>query len=120
MQKTDAQLAYELQAAKLKQRIRTEEIEIEVVERKKQIEIEEQEIARKEKELTATVKLPAEAESYRLETIAEGKRTQVGWCKKHLTANQINYLKKLIMNIYYVYVCLLQLRKSKYFIIKKI
>lgn len=72
----DSQLAYELQAAKVKQRIRNEEIQIEVVERKKQIEVEEQEIARKEKELMATVKLPAEAESYRLETIAQGKRTQ--------------------------------------------
>lgn len=47
------------------------------MERKKQIEIEEQEINRKEKELVSTVKLPAEAESYRLETIAQGKRTQV-------------------------------------------
>ena len=76
-QKADAALAYELQAAKIKQKIRSEEIQIEVVERKKQIEVEEQEIARKEKELMATVKLPAEAESYRLETIAQGKRTQV-------------------------------------------
>lgn len=31
---------------------------------------------RKERELNATVRLPAEAESYRLEMIAEGKRTQ--------------------------------------------
>lgn len=31
---------------------------------------------RKERELNATVRLPAEAESYRLELIAEGKRTQ--------------------------------------------
>lgn len=31
---------------------------------------------RKDSELTATVKLPAEAESYRVQTIAEGKRTQ--------------------------------------------
>ena len=48
-----------------------------VVERMKQIEVEEQEILRKEKELMSTVKLPAESESYRLETIAQGKRTQV-------------------------------------------
>ena len=39
--------------------------------------MEEQEIKRKEKELVATVRLPAEAESYRVETIAQGKRTQV-------------------------------------------
>merc|ERR550525_1152350 len=48
--KAEAQLAYELQAAKIQQRIRNEEIQIQVVERKKQIEIEEQEIKRKEKE----------------------------------------------------------------------
>uniref|UniRef100_A0A0A9YIN1 Flotillin-2 n=1 Tax=Lygus hesperus TaxID=30085 RepID=A0A0A9YIN1_LYGHE len=74
--KAEAQLAYELQAAKIRQRIRNEEIQIEVVERKKQIEVEEQEIIRKELELNSTVRLPAEAESYRVQTIAEGKRTQ--------------------------------------------
>merc|ERR550532_886954 len=75
--KAEAQLAYELQAAKIQQRIRNEEIQIQVVERKKQIEIEEQEIKRKEKELTATVKLPSEAEAYKVQTVAEGNRTRV-------------------------------------------
>merc|ERR1719225_1693051 len=74
--KAEAQLAYELQAAKIQQKIRNEEIQIQVVERRKQIEIEEQEIKRKEKELTATVKLPAEAEGYKVQTVAEGKRTK--------------------------------------------
>merc|ERR1719266_122393 len=64
--KAEAQLAYELQAAKIQQRIRNEEIEIE-----------EQEIKRKEKELTATVKLPSEAEAYKVQTVAEGNRTRV-------------------------------------------
>merc|ERR1719222_1075424 len=75
--KAEAQLAYELQAAKIQQKIRNEEIQIQVVERRKQIEIEEQEIKRKEKELTATVKLPAEAEAYKTQTVAEGNRTRV-------------------------------------------
>merc|ERR1719447_2400675 len=74
--KAEAQLAYEFQAAKIQQKIRNEEIQIQVVERRKQIEIEEQEIRRKEKELMSTVKLPAEAEAYKVQTIAEGKRTQ--------------------------------------------
>merc|ERR1719323_1310840 len=74
--KAEAQLAYELQAAKIQQRIRNEEIQIQVVERRKQIEIEEQEIKRKEKELIATVKLPAEAEAYKVQTVAEGMRTK--------------------------------------------
>merc|ERR1719245_1150825 len=68
--KAEAQLAYELQAAKIQQKIRNEEIQIQVVERRKQIEIEEQEI-------TATVKLPAEAEAYKVQTVAEGNRTKV-------------------------------------------
>ena len=63
-----------IKAAKEKQKIRAEEIQIDVVERKKQIEVEEKEVARKDKELVATVKRPAEAESYRVETIAQGKR----------------------------------------------
>merc|ERR1719158_2249302 len=75
--KAEAQLAYELQAAKIQQKIRNEEIQIQVVERRKQTEVEEQEIRRKEKELTATVKLPAEAEAYKVQTVAEGNRTKV-------------------------------------------
>ncbi|XP_022667775.1 flotillin-2-like [Varroa jacobsoni] len=72
----EAALAYELQAAKLAQKIRGEEMEIDVVERRKDIAVEEKEILRREKELTATIRLPAEAEAYRLEMIAQGKRTQ--------------------------------------------
>lgn len=73
-QKAEAQLAYELQAAKIKQRIRNEEIQIEVVERRKLIEVEEQEVRRKEHELRSTVRLPAEAEHYKIGRVAEGKR----------------------------------------------
>ncbi|KAK2160897.1 hypothetical protein LSH36_125g03000 [Paralvinella palmiformis] len=75
-QKAEAELAYELQAAKEKQKIRSEEIEIEVVERRKQIEVEEKEIQRKEKELISLIKRPAEAEAYKVEQLAEGQRTQ--------------------------------------------
>lgn len=73
--KAEAALAYDLQAAKVGQQIRNEEIQIDVVERKKQIEIESKEVLRMERDLAANVKLPAEAESYRVQTIAEGKRT---------------------------------------------
>ena len=83
LQKAEAQLAYELQAAKIQQKIRNEEIQIQVVERRKQIEIEEQEIRRKEKELMSTVKLPAEAEAYKVQTIAEGKRYDQTVWKSH-------------------------------------
>lgn len=73
-EKANAELAYELQAAKEQQRIRQEEIQIQVVERRKQIAIEDNEVTRREKELYAQVRLPAEAEAYRVQTIAEGKR----------------------------------------------
>lgn len=73
--KAEAQLAYELQAAKTRQMIAKEEIEINIVERKKEIEIEEKEVERKERELKVMVRLPAEAESYQVQAIAEGERT---------------------------------------------
>lgn len=73
-QKAEAQLAYELQAAKEQQKIRLEEIEIQVVQRKKEITIEEKEINRTEKELIATVKRPAEAEAYKMQQLAEGQK----------------------------------------------
>ena len=55
-------MAYELQAAKTKQRLKEEEMQIQVVERAQQILVQEQEILRKEKELDAKVRRPAEAE----------------------------------------------------------
>lgn len=74
--KAESQLAYELQAAKEQQKIRLEEIEIQVVQRKKEITIEEKEIDRTDKELIATVKRPAEAEAYKIEQLAEGQKLQ--------------------------------------------
>lgn len=65
LKKAEAELAFELQAAKIKQQLREEELQIEVVERTQQILVQEQEIIRKEKELDATVRRPAEAEKYR-------------------------------------------------------
>ncbi|XP_030853232.1 flotillin-1 [Strongylocentrotus purpuratus] len=75
--KATSELAYELQAAKTKQAIKEEQMQIKVVERSQQIQVQEQEIARREKELQATVKQPAEAERYRLETIANANMKRV-------------------------------------------
>uniref|UniRef100_A0A8D1TTV3 Flotillin n=1 Tax=Sus scrofa TaxID=9823 RepID=A0A8D1TTV3_PIG len=72
----EAQLAYELQGAREQQKIRQEEIEIEVVQRKKQIAVEAQEILRTDKELIATVHRPAEAEAHRIQQIAEGEKVK--------------------------------------------
>ncbi len=75
--KAEAELAYKLQETKTHQQIREEEIQIEVIERRKRIELQEQEALRKEVELDATVRKPAEAEKYRLETIAEGEKAKI-------------------------------------------
>lgn len=50
-------------------------MQVQVVERTQQIALQEQEIIRKEKELDAKVKKPAEAEKYRLERLAEAHRS---------------------------------------------
>lgn len=71
--KAEAELAYELQAAKTKQRIKDEQMQIKVVERTQEILVQEQEIQRRERELDSTVRRPAEAEKFRLEKNCRGK-----------------------------------------------
>ena len=75
--RASAELAYQLQEAKTKQEIRQEEIQIDVIERQKLIEVQEQEVLRKEQELDATVRRPASAERFQVETIAEGNKSRV-------------------------------------------
>uniref|UniRef100_V9KUC3 Flotillin n=1 Tax=Callorhinchus milii TaxID=7868 RepID=V9KUC3_CALMI len=75
--KAEADLAYQLQVAKTKQRIEVEKMQVQVVERSQQIQLQEQEIIRREKELEARVKKPAEAERYRLEKLAEAERLKL-------------------------------------------
>uniref|UniRef100_A0A1I8FK26 PHB domain-containing protein n=1 Tax=Macrostomum lignano TaxID=282301 RepID=A0A1I8FK26_9PLAT len=72
--KAESELAYSLQGAKERQKIRAEEIEIEVREKRKLIEIEEKEIVRNEKELDGSIRRPAEAEAFKVQTVAEGER----------------------------------------------
>jgi len=62
------------QSAKTKQQIKEEEMQIRVIERAQKIQIQEQEIVRRERELEAMIKKPAEAEKYRLEKLAEANR----------------------------------------------
>jgi len=75
--KAEAELAYELQAAKTKQRIKDEQMQIKVVERTQEILVQEQEIARRERELDSTVRRPAEAEKFRLEKLAEANKNKI-------------------------------------------
>lgn len=75
--KAEAEMAYELQAAKTKQRIKEEQMQIKVVERTQEIAVQDQEMIRRERELEATVHRPAAAEKYRLEKIAEANRNRI-------------------------------------------
>jgi flotillin len=75
--KAQSELAYDLQAAKTKQRIKEEQMQIKVVERAQQISVQEQEIVRRERELEAQIQKPADAEKYRLEKLAEANRNRV-------------------------------------------
>ncbi|XP_028177638.1 flotillin-1 [Ostrinia furnacalis] len=72
--KAEAEMAYELQAAKTKQRIKEEQMQIAVVERTQEIAVQKWEVQRRERELEATVRRPAEAEKFKLEKLAEAQR----------------------------------------------
>jgi len=75
--KAEAELAYELQAAKTKQRIKEENMQIKVIERSQEIAIQAQEIDRRERELESSVRKPAEAEKFKLEKMAEAHRVRL-------------------------------------------
>ena len=72
--KADADRAYHLQSAIMKQKVREQEIEVEVVERQKQIELEEKEILRREKQFDSEIKKKADADRYALEQEALAKK----------------------------------------------
>jgi flotillin len=75
--KAEADLAYDLEKNKVNQLVKAEEMQIQVIEREKAIEIQEREIRRREKELSATVKAPADAERYRVEAIAQASKSKL-------------------------------------------
>ena len=72
----EAELAYTLQQNITNQIVMAEAVQIEVVEKQKRIEVQEQEVLRREKELEATVRKPAEAKRYEVETLATAKKFQ--------------------------------------------
>lgn len=75
--RAEAELAYRLQENITNQQVKAEEINIEIVAKQRQIEVQLQEALRRERELEATVRKPAEAERFRVGTIAEARRTQL-------------------------------------------
>jgi flotillin len=86
--RAQADAAYELERNRMATEIKKSEFELRLLEKQKAIELEEKEIARREKELEATVKKPAEAmsiqarieaeaDAYRKELEAKGKAAGV-------------------------------------------
>src|SRR6201996_3099207 len=75
--KAEADLAYDLQKFKTGQLVKAEEIQVSIIEKQKQIELQQQEILRRQRELEAMVQKPADAERYRVETLANAKKFQL-------------------------------------------
>ncbi|HLX72943.1 MAG TPA: SPFH domain-containing protein [Verrucomicrobiae bacterium] len=75
--KAESDLAYDLQKFKTGQLVKAEEVQVSIVEKQKQIELQQQEILRRQRELEATVQKPADAERYRVETLANAKKFQL-------------------------------------------
>ena len=75
--KAEADLAYDLQKYKTGQLVKAEEVQVEIIAKQKQIELQQQEILRKQRELEATIQKPADAERYKVETLANAKKFQL-------------------------------------------
>src|SRR5437899_5685712 len=77
LKKAEADLAYDLQKYKTGQLVKAEEVQVSIVEKQKQIELQQQEILRKQRELEANVQKPADAERYKVETLANARKFQL-------------------------------------------
>jgi flotillin len=75
--KAESDLAYDLQKFKTGQLVKAEEVQVSIVDKQKQIELQQQEILRKQRELEANVQKPADAERYRVETLANATKFQL-------------------------------------------
>ena len=75
--KAEADLAYDLQKFKTGQLVKAEEVQVQIIEKQKQIELQQQEILRKQRQLEADVQKPADAERYRVETLANATKFQL-------------------------------------------
>jgi flotillin len=75
--KAQSELAYDLQRFKTNQLVKAEEVQVSIVEKQKQIELQQQEILRRQRELEAGVQKPADAERYRVETLASARKFQL-------------------------------------------
>jgi len=73
-QQAQADKSYEIQTNIMQQKVRSEEVNIRIVEKEREAKVQEAEIVRRENELIATVQKNAEYERKRIETLAEAER----------------------------------------------
>jgi flotillin len=76
-QQAQADKAYEIQTNIMQQQVRAEEVTIHQVEKEHEVKVQDAEILRRERELTATVLKPAEAERQRIETLAQAEKQRL-------------------------------------------
>lgn len=72
--KAASDLAYDLQRFQSSQAVKREEVQVQVIEKESLIAVQEQEIKRREKELEATIRKPAEAEREKVQTLASAEK----------------------------------------------
>jgi flotillin len=75
--KAETDLAYDLRRYQRQQDVVREEIAVELIEKEERTKLEEREVARRKKELDATIKRPADAERYRIETLARAEKLRL-------------------------------------------
>jgi flotillin len=76
-ERAKAEAAYEIMKFRKGQEVKKEEVQIELIEKQQQALVEEQEILRRERELEATVRKPADAEKYRVQAVAEAEKLKL-------------------------------------------
>lgn len=74
--KAEADLSYDKKKFVIQQEVQKEAMQVEIVKKQKEIEFQQQEALRKEQELDALVRKPAEAEKFRTEITAEAERVR--------------------------------------------
>ena len=75
--KAESDLAYDLHKYRKQQEVKREEIAVDLVAKDQEIQLQAKEIERKEGELDADVKKPADAEGYRIETLAKAEKVRL-------------------------------------------
>jgi flotillin len=72
--KAEADLAYDKKKYVIEQDVQKEAMQVEIIKKQKEIELQEQEALRKEKELDAMIRKPADAQKYKTEIESEADR----------------------------------------------